>query len=102
MIQTTRQELEQIVGDAVTQAISERRKEAAPTVPTLPTVCFCSDPAAAARHSAEHEIMRRLGRFLDRVENAKWGFLMLVLAVIISGGFFALWEGIKSSVKGNG
>ena len=82
-----------LIAEAVAQAISERRQE------VLSHTCICSDAISKSKHEADHEIIRRIGGFLDRVENAKWGFLFLVLGVLVSGGAYALWEGVKSVVK---
>lgn len=86
--------LAQMMGDVFTQKMSERRAE------IVAHSCICSDLDAKAKHTADHEIIHRIGKFLDRVENAKWGFLMLILAVLVSSGAYALWEGIKATVKG--
>lgn len=88
----TRKILAELVVEAVTQAMSERRQE-------VQHSCICSDAISKSKHEADHEIIRRIGKFLDRVENAKWGFLMFVLAAIVSGGAYALWEGVKSVVR---
>lgn len=88
----TRKALAELVVEAVTQAMAERRQEVIHS-------CICSDAVAKKRHEDDHEIIRRIGKFLDRVENAKWGFLMFVLAAIVSGGSYALWEGIKSVAR---
>lgn len=82
-----------LITDAVAQAIAERRQE------IMNHTCICADVISKAKHEADHEIIRRIGKFLDRVENAKWGFLFLVLGVLVSGGAYAFWEGIKSVVK---
>ena len=91
---TEEEKLTQIVIDAVTEAIANRRKKISPFY------CFCDDPGASARHKADHEIIRKLGRTLDRIEDTKWKFAMLVMAVVVSGFLIATWEGISGIIKG--
>ena len=83
------QRLAEIVGQAVSQALSERRQEVATHV------CFCSDPQSKARHDEEHAIIRRVAVMLDRVDKTKWGFLL------IAGGLIAgtLWDAVKGLFK---
>jgi hypothetical protein len=85
--------LADLVKIAVSEAIAERRQE----IPVH--TCICSDTIAKAKHEADHEIIRRIGKFLDRVENAKWSFFMLVITAAVSSAAYALWEGVKSVVK---
>lgn len=89
-------EISDIVFNAVLQANSERRKE------ITAHSCICSDLDLRAKHAADHEVINRISQFLDRVENAKWGFLLLVFSGVISALLYALWLGIKQCVKGNG
>ena len=91
---TEDERLAQIVTDAVTEAMVERRKKIAPFY------CFCEDPGASARHKADHEIIRKLGRTLDRIEDTKWKFAMLVITVLVSGFLIATWEGVSGIIKG--
>jgi hypothetical protein len=94
----TEEALTLIVDKAVRGALERRIEDYVP-FPEVAHTCICSDVNSKSKHEADHEIIRRIGRFLDRVENAKWGFLIIVFGAIVSGGLYALWEGIKSVVK---
>ena len=96
LIAVTDDQLEEILSKALTKALGKRLKGIEPHPVRS---CICADVMSKAKHEADHEIIRRIGETLDRVENAKWGFLMLIAAAVVTGVSYALWEGIKSVAK---
>lgn len=90
----SKEELAELVASAVTQALAERRKE----IQCHP--CMCSDNDAWEKHRQDHEVIERISKFLDRIENAKWAIGIAILLSMLGGVGAALWIGVKACVKG--
>ena len=94
-MEITEERLARIIADTITQAISERRSEIA----TTPHVCFCADPTERRQHQDEHEALRRVIKFLDRIEGTKWKTGAVLIGIIASAALIALWEGVTVTLR---
>lgn len=91
----TKEELASIVSDVVTQCFAERRKEIAET----PHHCFCSDPTDRRHHEEEHEALRRVIKMFDNWEKTRWKVFLIIAAVLSTALCYAVWDGIKISLR---